>query len=295
MSPDAVPDPVDAILSAHGIRGAWTVLPTAGIANRTYATREVVLRVATDHPEAVADARTESVAAPAARAAGIRVPRLIAFDDSRALVDRPYSLWERIHAQTLSTCAPEPGRAPGTWRDLGRELCRLHAGVLACADPRGWLDDPSRGPDPEAQLHDLLLQRGIDNETHARLVRWLVHLRPSLADPLPRRFVHNDAHAGNLLCTRGDRLAALIDWGDAGWGDPAIELASVPLEAVPLVVAGYEDEGGHLGGDADARILFDQLAAVGDASILGQTRAERITALMTFARSAPARWRRLPG
>ena len=55
-------DPVDAILAHHGIDGPWQPLKATGLANRIYATRDVVVRVATDHPEAIADARTESVA-----------------------------------------------------------------------------------------------------------------------------------------------------------------------------------------------------------------------------------------
>jgi hypothetical protein len=58
-------DPVDRILSANRIPGPWQRLQSTGVANRIYATQDVVLRIATDHPEAVEDARTESVAAPA--------------------------------------------------------------------------------------------------------------------------------------------------------------------------------------------------------------------------------------
>jgi hypothetical protein len=72
-----------------------------GLANWVFATDAIVLRVASDHPDAVPDARTESVAAPVAHQAGVRTPRLIAFDHSRALVDRPYSVWERMHGMTL--------------------------------------------------------------------------------------------------------------------------------------------------------------------------------------------------
>jgi aminoglycoside phosphotransferase (APT) family kinase protein len=37
------------------------------------------------------------------------------------------------------------------------------------------------------------------------------------------RWFHGDLHEGNLL-VRDGRLAAVIDWGAAGRGDPAIEL-----------------------------------------------------------------------
>ena len=94
-------DPVDAIFALHGIQGTWRVLAATGVANRIYGTQDVVLRIATNHPDAVVDARTESVAAPAAFKAGVLTPRLIVFDDSRTLIDRPYSIWEHIHADTL--------------------------------------------------------------------------------------------------------------------------------------------------------------------------------------------------
>src|SRR5215472_8057848 len=94
-------DPVDEILAAYRLSGPWQRLEATGIANRIYATQDLVLRVATDHPDAIVDARTESVAAPVAREAGILTPRLIAFDDSRTIVDRPFSLWERVHGETL--------------------------------------------------------------------------------------------------------------------------------------------------------------------------------------------------
>ncbi len=294
MSSVTRPDPVDAILAAHSIPGPWTELPTTGVANRIYATADVVLRIAGEHAESISDARTESVAAPAARAAGIRVPELIVFDDSRTLIDRPYSVWERVHAETLSAWKPEPSSARRTWRELGAELARLHELVRVCADPRSWLDDPSREGDPAGLLPGLVARQRIDVESAGRLERWLDHLRPALAEPVPLRFGHNDAHAGNVLCTADDELVALIDWGDAGWGDPAIELASVPVDAVPLVVSGYEEEGGQLGGDADARVLFDQIAMAIDATGNERQAGDALARLVAFVRSAPRRWRRLP-
>jgi hypothetical protein len=129
-----VSDPVDAIFTAYGIPGLWQVLEATGIANRIYATDDVVLRVATDHHDAIADALTESIAAPVARRAGILTPRLIAFDNSRRLVDRPFSLWERIHGETLGrlSCSPKTceqkaaGRLPRSSNCLGSpsECCR---------------------------------------------------------------------------------------------------------------------------------------------------------------------------
>src|SRR5215831_393318 len=118
-------DPVDEILEAYRVSGPWQRLEATGIANRIYATRNVVLRVATDHPDAIVDARTESIAAPVAREAGILTPRLIAFDDSRTIVDRPFSLWERVHGETLGLTDLGGKIREDVWCDVGQQLERL--------------------------------------------------------------------------------------------------------------------------------------------------------------------------
>jgi aminoglycoside phosphotransferase (APT) family kinase protein len=145
---------------------------------------------------------------------------------------------------------------------------------------------PERDDDFRDELR-ALAGRHLDAPTIARLERWLAELRPAMETLVRPRFLHDDVHAGNIMCTSDGGLVALIDWGDAGWGDPALELAALPIAAIPHVVAGYEAAGGELGGDAEARILFDRLRAAIDDGGQG------IAALHDFVRSAESRWRRL--
>ena len=270
---------ISAIFARHHVRGPWHALPAHGIANHIFATDDVVLRIATDHPEARPDARTEIVAAPVARTHGIAVPRLLGFEAG------VYSLWERVHAETLSALP----FLPRAWRELGGELARLHDRVRACDDPDGWLDTPGPYDDPTPQLRALAARGAVASDAAATLERWLDALRPALAQPARRCFLHNDAHDGNVMCTRAGALVALIDWGDAGWGDPAQELGSVPIEAVPHVVAGYEAAGGELSG-SEANIMWDQIGSAVDGVETGD-RADAIDALIAFSRSAESRWR----
>ena len=100
----------------------------------------------------------------------------------------------------------------------------------------------------------------IDRALALELERATKALRPAMEAPLPERFLHNDVHAMNIMCDRNDVLLALLDWGDAGWGDPALELAAVPQSVIPLVLQGYRTEG-HLDDAAEARILWDKLSA----------------------------------
>jgi aminoglycoside phosphotransferase (APT) family kinase protein len=92
----------------------------------------------------------------------------------------------------------------------------------------------------------------------------------------------------NVMCSAGGDLLALIDWGDAGWGDPALEFAQMPIMAVPHAVAGYESEApGGLGDRAEGRIIWDQLGYAVDA--LPETRL--LTEICTFLETADERWR----
>jgi Ser/Thr protein kinase RdoA (MazF antagonist) len=254
------PDPVAAIFRRYGITDPWRPLRSTGIANRIYATRDVVLRVATDHREAVCDARTESVAAPVAYAAGIMTPRLLAFDDSRELVDRPFSLWERVNGETLGLLETEPGSMPNPWREAGRQLALLHCRISCCPDPKGYLDRHGRNLDPTALLRETVDARRLDAATAKEVEALIEELRPQVQEPTGRCFLHGDMHAMNVMCTREGTLLAIIDWGDAGWGDPTLDLASVPLAAIPFVVDGYESEAsGQLGETRGARIIWDKI------------------------------------
>ena len=145
---------------------------------------------------------------------------------------------------------------PDTWRALGHQLAHLHATVTACSDPNGWLDQPAH-PDHQ-QLRALAVASA--PELGDEVVRWVDGIEAALTTAAARCFLHYDVHDMNLMCGRDGSLMAIIDWGDAGWGDPALELSEVPLRAIPYVLEGYRRDAAPLLGDApEARILADQL------------------------------------
>ena len=277
-------DPVDAILAAHGFSGAWTRLNANGLANRVYATADVVLRVATDHPEAVEDARTESVAAPAAREAGMRTPRLLTFDDSRTVIDRPFSIWERIHGETLGSAGLDAGQRTRVWCEVGQEVAKLHSRVRVCPDPHGYLDSPgyelSLGP-TVARLIDV----GAANREFAREIsRFLDELAPHVVTADHERcFVHNDLHDMNVMCTPTGALLAVIDWGDSGWGDPALDFVGVPLDMMSAAFEGYGFTNRvRLGVFPEARIVWTKLQGAMDDAISQSGRPIPLTLFRRF-------------
>jgi len=257
---DLDPELIDAMFARHGVPGRWEVLPSTGLANRIFATRDVVLRVATDHPDGVVDARTESVAAPVARAAGVLTPRLITFDDSRTLVERPFSLWERVHGETLGLTSLSSRQAANVWRGVGRELARLHLRVRECADPEGYLDEPRRDQDVDAAVKRLVDAKKIDIKAAQRVERLTEDLRSYIATGIGTRFIHDDIHPMNLMCSADGELLAIIDWGDAGWGDPTLDFVRIPFDTIRSTLEGYETEApGLLGAFPEARIAWNKL------------------------------------
>src|SRR5690348_9002669 len=84
-------------------------LPSIGLFNAIYLLGDdLILRVPRDHPHFVAAIAKEAIAVPAARAAGVRTPRLIAFDDSFALLPVPFAIYERVHGVALESLGLDP-------------------------------------------------------------------------------------------------------------------------------------------------------------------------------------------
>jgi aminoglycoside phosphotransferase (APT) family kinase protein len=218
-------------------------LPSIGIFNAIFLFGDdLILRVPRNDPHFTAALTKEAIAVPAARAAGVRTPRLIVFDDSLALLPVPYALYERVHGEALESLALDPTTTPAVYRDLGRDLAHLHIGVSPDS-PAGQLGAPNLPQCDPRLLTQEIADTGYFSAAEARwLEQWLGQLPPLLEAPQARRFLHGDTQATNLLVDP-DSLAylALIDWGGCGWGDPALDFSGMPLRAVPDVLAGYRE------------------------------------------------------
>ena len=106
-----------------------------------------------------------------------------------------------VSAIGASTDLPAPRQPPGQ-----------RGGPLPVLLDRldGWLDDP------ELRATELIDVAGVRRIVSAA--------REVSEDPVPLRFTHGDLIPGNLLTVDG-QLSAVIDWGRAGYGDPAQDLA----------------------------------------------------------------------
>lgn len=205
-----------------------------GVANDTWLTPDYVVRISKD-PEYLEDLFTESVAAPAAIRAGVSTPALVAMGLPT------HSVWKRVDGVTLADAfaltSPE-----AFFISYGRMLRTIHE-VPCPSDPHGYLDEPW-----VIDLDELLLRA--DRAGYRDPIERLF----ARAEPAPKRcFVHQDLHAENVMVDT-EESPVVLDWGDAGFGDPAVDFRFVPIPFLDHVLAGYCSDDPHL----RARILIHQ-------------------------------------
>lgn len=238
--PNLTDETLAALAARHGFAGMpITPLPALGICNTLFRLGDnLILRVPRAHPTFIALTRKEALAAPAARAAGVRTPELIVFDDSLALLPVPYTIYARVPGETLELLRLEPEETSDAWRAVGHDLALLHAGV--CAEgPISALTSETLD-DPRTRVEELA-RKGYFSPIEAHwFTSWLERLAPAALTPVPPRFIHNDVQATNIIVGPEQyEYRALLDWGSCGWGDPAHDFAAMPLRAVPFLLAGY--------------------------------------------------------
>lgn len=232
-------DQVETILEAYGLpTGNATRSQVEGVANSVWFAGDHVVRICKD-VELLSDSYTESVAAPVALAAGVKTPRMIAFDDSREIVDSVFSVFERVDGETLAM-TPHLKDPEAFFISLGENLRVLHDGVTEVDDPQNFLD-PGWSPNVVETIHRN------PHRVPDHVAQWVMsnqHLFP--AEYVGQRvFAHQDLHPSNILVQDG-QLASIIDWGDAGWSEPAVDLRYVPARYMHSALQGYGESPGLL-------------------------------------------------
>ncbi len=241
------------ICKKHNIKEVFNEVKTTGLANNIFMSESYVLRIPTEHEEAISDSLTEAIAAPLALNHGIKTRKLIAFDYSYDIISKPYSIWEKVEGRALSEL--DELVHPGIWKEVGVELKKLHSSVNECEDVNKWLDNPDR----DYKISDLK-KKVLENNRNSKLHQLIERLENKDFYCYQKCFVHGDTHSGNILC-KGKSLASIIDWGDAGWGDPAIDYYMIPSKAIKWVIDGYFSVGKRIPDDNFFnRIVMDKIA-----------------------------------
>ncbi len=180
---------------------------------------------------------------------GVPVPRVVAFDESRSVIDRDYIIMERLPGEPLSERTP-PG-LDEILRGVGAALSEVHA---VTSDKYGYLGEhrPMQPENTWAAAFRVMwesLIRDIEKTGHysAAECRFMERLPDKHIDVFdydaPASLLHMDVWAQNILADGGS-LSGLLDWDRALWGDPGIEFAVLDYCGIsePAFWEGYGKE-----------------------------------------------------
>ena len=286
------------IVTRHDLTLSGPIQPMAsnGVVHALWALgRDFVLRVPKPEEMCLGDLRAEVAAIPVARAGGVRTPALIAFDDSGEILEVPYAIVERVHGTDLSRLAPDDARFPDLFRQLGEQLATLHTAPVP--DPHPRFRVPGTW-DVDALLAETVAAGMLDTNAQRWFARVLEETKTD--HPTTRTcFLHNDVKPDNMMVNQRDELV-LIDWGDAGIGDPAYDLAGLRAAAIARALVGYREiVGGATDPTFEQRIvrlaLSNALAGLRRSPATGPSWYRPLAAVMAdllaFATDHPETWR----
>lgn len=161
----------------------------------------------------------------------VPVARIVAFDDSHALIDRDYMLMERLPGQPLTEASYVEFNH--VLRQVGAHLAATHRLVAA---EYGYLGAhrpmPSQSSWVDAfavmwrKLIDDIVAVGYYDEAESHSMRQLLDRHLHLFDrPVAASLLHMDIWHQNILVDDAGTVTGLVDWDRALWGDPEIEFA----------------------------------------------------------------------
>ena len=159
------------------------------------------------------------------QADGIPVPPPLLLDADGGLLGLPGIVTEFLPGKQI-----EPPTEAARWGEMAasnaRMLARIHQTPFSDADKPFLMNDDvevawfiKEGMIPDYMREDA------DGETVWHLINDHWHQR-QLATP---RFQHTDYWSGNILWL-GDEISAVVDWEEAGYGDPAGDVAYARME-----------------------------------------------------------------
>jgi aminoglycoside phosphotransferase (APT) family kinase protein len=163
----------------------------------------------------------------------VPVAEILAYDDSRSLLDRDYLLMERLPGQSLTEAGLAGHQVDRVLEQVGVCLAQMHALV---ADRYGYLG-AHRPMTPQSTwveafavmwkklLDDVVACGGYTPEEADAFRRLLDVYRPHFDRPASASLLHMDVWSQNILVDTQGRVTGLVDLDRALWGDPEIEFA----------------------------------------------------------------------
>ncbi len=238
-------DTLRALVAAHGLAAVRLERIATGKFNESYfATcrggREVVLRIAPPDDagflfyERGMMAQEPGLHRLIRERTALPVAEILAYDTSRAIVDRDFLLMERLPGRALSDLALPHGAVDRAMEQTGRCLRELYD--TCQAERYGYLGEHHcmKPADTWAEAFRVMWSKLIDDvracggysaEQAARAAEAIDAHLPLFERDVPSCLLHMDVWAQNILVDRDGTVTGLVDWDRALWGDAEIEFA----------------------------------------------------------------------
>lgn len=246
-------DHVQAIADHYGTPpGKVSLVPEQGQVNLTVILGDdFVLRVPRKQAFEARLAK-EAAVIPVAQRAGVPTASLVHYDASRAVVDVPYMILERLHGQTLGELGYRPEASARAHESLGELLEVLHEVRMKDVAPIAGVEQrPALLPGP---MVDWLIDAGELGRAQGRwLLDWITFLETEGGRASELVLVHGDVSPSNLFVDDRGEVDAIVDWGSCHWGDPLRDVVNLPIRALPSILAGYRSACRSAGSKSDVR------------------------------------------
>jgi len=194
------------------------------------------------------------------RTHGIPVPQALYLDDEGELLGTPGIVTRYVPGELVMSPSNPPADPPSWARALATMLTRIHS-VFCDSTAQGFLLDAN------AEATWFTRSKKVPDYMKAHPDGALVWrtVRDRLPDihPASPALVHIDYYPGNILWDQG-RITAVVDWEEAAYGDPGIDVAYCRMQlaldgmdqAADDFLAAYEADMGPV-----ANLGFWELAA----------------------------------
>jgi aminoglycoside phosphotransferase (APT) family kinase protein len=244
--------------------GGWHVNHALDVLDRRAQVHRLVLRRwarpgwELDDPDFTAGREADALTLLADSA--VPAPRLVAADPEPAVCDVPALLITRIR-----------GRPPGHPKDMEGFLIQLAAALppIHAVDGRAASVIPvyRRYAEPDQLELPAWVRRSHIWDRALQMVR-------APAPPSSSCLIHRDYHPENTLWLRG-RLSGIVDWTQASWGPPAVDLAhmrwNLAVEYEPRTADQFLDFYQTVGGEVPGDLWYWDLVTVMDLFADGDT------------------------
>ncbi|GAA1274664.1 phosphotransferase [Sphaerisporangium rubeum] len=162
-----------------------------------------------------------------------------------APVPTPEVLWRKPHVlalaalpgTTLGRLGGPPTGSPAAWRAAGAVIRRLHEAPLPPRQGRAGRSIATLAAELDAECESLVT----DGVLPADLVIRNRQVAEAALRPWTPAFTHGDLQIAHVFLD-DDEVTGVIDWSEAGQGDPLYDLATFTLgheEHLDDVIAGY--------------------------------------------------------